>query len=458
MKITVSRAFRFALLVVPCALLVVRAQPSAEPAHSAAKANILLIVVNGLRWDETGYAGHPVLRTPHLDRLAREGTQFESAFTSTPDPAGSFAGLLRGRHPAAGSGAGQTLPQALRDAGYRTCFVGRWPLEAEDPGRIGFDAWVNAAGGHVDPQLRTDRGTEMEKGAATEILTSRALDFITRKDAAPFCMVLAQPALEGTAEGSSRLTVAERHQRLYANDVPRRRPGLEVFVNPRAAPGATAATNRGASDEAIRNRWRVITGIDEAIGRIYETLRALGELDRTVIVVTGDHGFLYGEHGITGPGRTAHEESIRIPLLLRYPPIAKRGVAPGQLVLNVDVAPTLRQIAGLPVASAAAPGDGRSLVPLVSGKPPAWRFSFLIEGTAIPPGGTRPERYQAVRTPAWKYIRYLDGSGVEELYDHHADHYELINLADRATARNELRRWSAELGKVLRPAVPTSPK
>jgi arylsulfatase A-like enzyme len=447
MTIASLRMVTFALLGALCVLSICRAQPAGAKADAAARPNILVIVASNLRWDETGYAGHPFVRTPNLDRLAREGAQFESAFTTTPDAAASFNGLLTGRHATAEVAPSPTVPQTLRDAGYRTFFVGRWPLDSRKPEQVGFDSWVSTGKQSFDPQLQTNRGTETAKGHVTDVLTTRTLQFLEQKNSAPFCVVLLQPVLQGGVEDPSWTIAAERHRRLYANDVPRRRPGRGVTAVPRAE---NSAASPALSDEAVRNRWRAITALDEGVGRICDALRASGQLERTVVIVTGDRGFLYGEHGITGPGSTAHEESIRVPLLLRYPPAVKRGAEPSQLVLNVDLAPTILQLAGSPAAEQTVPGAGVSLVGLFASKAPTWRFSFLIEGTAVPPGATGQERYEAVRTPAWKYIRYLGGSGAQELYDQHADHYELVNLANRPTAKNELRRWSAELAKVLK--------
>jgi len=283
----------------------------------------------------------------------------------------------------------------------------------------------------------------------TDLLTDHALQFIQRKDDKPYCLVLAHHGLQA-GNGGQQPTAADRHQGLYAGKAPRRRPGPEALKNPRAAHSLTATTP-AFPDEHIRNRWRALAAIDDGVGRIIQALEAARELENTVIIFTSDQGYLYGEHGVTGPGRLAHEEAIRIPLVVHCPKLVKRGAAPSQMVLNIDVAPTLLDFAQIPVAPTGSSTAGTSLVGLLRGQSGAWRTAFLIEGLASP-DPSQSTRYQAVRTANWKYIRLSGAKSGEELYDLHADHYELVNLAGRPTARNELRRWSSELAKVLKMA------
>jgi N-acetylglucosamine-6-sulfatase len=183
---------------------------------------------------------------------------------------------------------------------------------------------------------------------------------------------------------------------------------------------------------------------------LFDALERTGQLDRTCIIFLGDNGYFFGEHALGPERRFAYEEGIRAPFLVRYPPLAEAGSRPEALVLALDIAPTLIELAG------GAPGpqiQGRSLVPLLGGRRPAdWRTSFLIEywsENAMPwlVGMT----YKAVRTERAKLIHWVNRDGVDELYDLVADPYELRNLiadeahaAEREALRRELARLVAE--------------
>ena len=166
------------------------------------------------------------------------------------------------------------------------------------------------------------------------------------------------------------------------------------------------------------------------MGRLTETLEASGELDNTVFVVMSDHGYFYGEHGLSAERRLAYEETIRIPLLVRYPPMITAGSTPGEFALTVDLAPTLIELAG---TESSVLLDGRSLIPVFTGQADGWRNSFLIEYFS----DTVFERivnmgYQAVRTERFKYIHYLELDGMDELYDLEMDPDWRRSLASRA--------------------------
>jgi N-acetylglucosamine-6-sulfatase len=174
--------------------------------------------------------------------------------------------------------------------------------------------------------------------------------------------------------------------------------------------------------------------VDESLGLILASLQARGELDDTVIVFTSDHGYFYGEHGLSVERRLAYEEAIRIPLLLRLPGVIEPGSTPGEMALTLDLAPTLLELAG------AAPIErqhGRSLVPLFKGEPTAWREDFLIEyftDTVFP--RVHKMGYRAIRTPRWKLIHYTELEGMDELYDLEFDPFEMQNrIADPEAQR-----------------------
>ena len=196
----------------------------------------------------------------------------------------------------------------------------------------------------------------------------------------------------------------------------------------------------------------MVLAVDDGIGRIVTTLEELGILDETVIVVTSDNGYFYGEHGLTSERRLPYEESIRNPLIVRYPPVVAAGIRPNGLVSTVDLAPTVLDLAGAPIGSHV---QGRSFVPLLQGDPAGWRESLLVEFYTYenPFPHLVDMDYRAVRTDRHKYVHWMQHPELDELYDLEADPYETDNLAGEpgmASLRGELR---AELGRLVLEAM-----
>jgi N-acetylglucosamine-6-sulfatase len=254
------------------------------------------------------------------------------------------------------------------------------------------------------------------------------------------------------AIGGEMFVPAERHRGLYGGAriarrpnygrPPARKPALERRVGelPPLGPGTVTP------DETILGRQRALAAVDDGLGELLKALSETGQLDRTVVVFAGDNGYFYGEHGLSDERRLAYEESARIPLVVRYPPLARAGSRPGELVLNIDLAPTALELAGVAIPAEV---DGRSLVPILAGRAQTWRRSFLIEyytDTVFP----RVFRmgYDAVRTERWKYIRYRELEGMDELYDLRVDPYEMRNLAASAASTVRLKELRAELDRL----------
>src|SRR6185503_2546045 len=201
-------------------------------------------------------------------------------------------------------------------------------------------------------------------------------------------------------------------------------------------------------DRAILERQRTILAIEDSVGEILQALQQVGQLENTILVFTSDNGYFYGEHGLSVERRLAYEESIRLPLLVRYPKIVKPGTVRDEIALNIDLAPTLLELAGVAVPATM---QGRSIVPLLKGKRPAWRNSFLIEyysDTVFP--RISHMGYKAVRTARWKYIHYLELKDMDELYDLKADPYEMKNLINQPGAVNALSDMKKEMDRLLK--------
>ncbi len=190
---------------------------------------------------------------------------------------------------------------------------------------------------------------------------------------------------------------------------------------------------------------RLLKSVDEGVGRILRTLAQEGVLDQTAVILTSDNGFFLREHGLRDK-RWAYEEAIRIPLLVRYPPLTRPGARIDQIVLNVDLAPTLLELGGVPVPAEV---HGRSFLPLLKGKKEGWRDMFAAEyfrESRFP----RTPTWEALRTERWKYIRYPElGMEYDELYNLRSDPYELRNVVNDMRLTDLLERLRKRLTRLL---------
>ena len=191
----------------------------------------------------------------------------------------------------------------------------------------------------------------------------------------------------------------------------------------------------------------MLMSVEEGVGRILAALEKQGQLDNTLIVFTSDHGYFYGEHGLSVERRLAYEETIRIPLLMRFPKLIRPGTVREQMVLTLDLAPTFLELGG---AKPPHPLHGQSLVPCLAGDQPLVREAFLIEhfSDRVFPRMLNMG-YQAIRTERWKYIRYSDLQGMDELYDLASDPYELKNVIARPEARQTLATLQQQMNELL---------
>ncbi len=463
----------FSLLSAFAFLLAASVSVSAEP-----RPNILLIVVDDLRFDDFGAAGHPFARTTHLDRVAREGAQFKNFFAVTPLCSPSRANILTGqetrhhgildnteRSPRSHTLA--TFARSLHAAGYNTGFIGKWHMGNDPTPRPGLDYWVSMKGqGEVaDPELFENGRLARAPGYVTDIFTQRAVSFIQQRRTAPFLLMLSHKALhpnkiqsaDGTSQaiGEGGFIPAERHRTLYAGAQPARRGNYAVPPKDKPAlarpiPGLKPLGPETVTpDETIRDRLRMLAAVDEGLGQILAELEKQGTLNQTVVMVIGDNGYFYGEHGLSEERRLAYEESIRLPLLVRYPPLVKAGSEPTGMALTTDLAPTIVELARAPAMSGI---DGRSLLPLFTRTPADWRKSFLIEYTTdIVFPRTLKMGYDAVRTERYKFIRYRELDGMNELYDLQQDPFELTNLMDSPAATGLRQQMETELARLLAP-------
>lgn len=439
--------------------------------------NIVVILVDDLRWDDIGCAGHPFVRTPNIDRIAREGARFRNAFCTTPLCSPSRACLLTGLDThhhgildntdrSKASHRLTTFPQVLQQSGYETAYVGKWHMGNDDTARPGFNHWVGlkGQGSSFDPVLNVNGRRSKHIGHTTDVLNEQAVAFVRRKRDRPFCLYVAHKALhpelvqydDGSISdpGAAKFLPAKRHAKLYAKKaIPLRLNVTDTLVGKPALQrkiGDLPALSRqtGTTDETVRDRLRMLAAVDDGVGLLFSALMKTEQLDNTVLVLLSDHGYWYGEHGLSVQRRLAYEEGLRIPLLVRYPPLIERGKVIDELSLSIDLAPTLIELAD---GQSTERMDGRSLVPLLAGESPEnWRTSFLVEyntDTVFP--RVFNMGYRAVRTERWKYIRYNTLDGMNELYDLKNDPYEMTNLIGDPNSQASRKTLQTQLQKLL---------
>jgi N-acetylglucosamine-6-sulfatase len=446
---------------------------AAEPASiqlpkvaGAKPRNIVLIVADDHRYDALGCMGHPFLKTPHLDSLARGGAHLQNAFVTTslcsPSRASILTGLYAHRHRVIDNNNPLPpglafFPQYLKAAGYETCFVGKWHMgsDSDDP-QPGYDHWVSFKGqGTYWPNangLNVDGKHVAQKGYITDELTDYALDWLSARGERPFLLHLAHKAVHtdflpqaGAREGKLLVPGVEGHIGFVAAPRHAGRYAKEPFTPPESMPFTPRnfadkpmwVQNRRNSRHGVdipfgepqdmaaiyRQYMETLLAVDESVGRIIDALKQKGLLDSTLIIYMGDNGYAWGEHGMTDK-RSAYEESMRVPLLMHCPDLIKAGTKVRQMVANIDIAPTILEAAGLEPPQST---DGRSFLPLLQGRSVLWRDKLLYEyywEWNFPQTPT----IHALRTERYKFIRPYGLWDIEELYDLQSDPHEIVNL------------------------------
>ena len=478
---------KYALSALLCSLPATTFAATVETnAPAPLRPNIVFVLMDDQRWDDLGCTGHPFVKTPHIDRIAREGVKFNNAFTTTPlcspSRASFFTGQYAHTHGIVDNTSRDkqsqdlvTFPRLMQQAGYETAFVGKWHMVTNDAPRPGFDYWVSVPGQgqYFNPILNINgKRKTFKNDYVTDVFTDYAVDFLKKDHEKPFVLCVSHkavhPDLTQNADGSlsdpsaSNFTPAPRHKDLYAKQPIERRPN---FGAPRGKPALQReipglpplSAKTGTDDEAIRNRLRMLAAADESMERILEILQDTGKLDNTLIIFTSDEGYFYGEHGLSVERRLAYEESIRIPMLMRWPKMIQPMTQINEMVLNIDIAPTLLELAGAPVPATM---QGRSIMPLLHGtqnpKQP-WRNSFLVEyftDKVFP--RVLNMGYQAVRTDGGIYIHYTELDNMDEMYDLRRDPYEMHNLMWEPTAQLQLMKMQLELVKLVRETNPSA--
>ncbi len=400
--------------------------------------NVVVFFTDQQRWDTTGVHGNPLELTPNFDRMAAGGTLATQAVTPQPVCAPARAAIQTGRYATANGvhrngialpAGAQTLAHHFAAAGYITGYLGKWHLASDDPvppgQRGGYANWLGAnllefTSDAYQTVLFDDWGDPVAlPGYRSDALTDAAIRFAAEHHDRPFFLFISylEPHHQNERDNYPAPDgYAERYQGRWLP------PDVAALGG---QPGATAHQHIGGYFGQVKR-------LDEGLGRLRDALRSLGIGDRTVLAYTSDHGCHFRTRN-SEYKRSCHDGSIRVPLALCGPGFDGGGRI-GAPVSTLDLPPTLLDAAGLPV-----PDDmqGRSLLPLLHGRPDGWPGETFIQVS-------ESELGRAIRTPRWKYYavapdadpwhdagadRYVERA----LYDLDADPYELDNLIGLAS-------------------------
>jgi len=470
---------------------------AAAPVPAAERPNILFIMADDHAAHAIGAYGSRVNETPGLDRLARQGMLFRAAFVTNSICTPSRASILTGKYSHANGvpvfnrfdGSQQTVAKLLQAGGYHTGMIGKWHL-GSDP--TGFDRWeiLPGQGVYDDPVLYSASSEKTYAGRyATDVITDLAIDFVrSRPRDRPFFLMCHHkaPHRPWTPDATHRVmferrripepptfwdayetrtdALRENEQRIAA-DLTRRDlkleppPGLAgreltegLAVKPEEVAIEVDGIKRPFNGDALA-RWKYqrfmqdylacIQAIDDNVARLLDFLAESGLERNTIVVYTSDQGFFLGDHGLFDK-RFMYEDSLKTPLIMRWPEAVKPGSTTEAMALNVDLAPTFLEAAGLPV-----PGDmqGRSLLPILRGQVPAgWRTSMYYR-YYHDPGDHNTRAHYGVRTQTHKLIYYWT-KDQWELFDLVEDPLELHNLYGRPGQEQLTAELKAELGRL----------
>ncbi len=440
------------------------------------KPNIIFILSDDHRYDFMGFMNKvPELKTPGMDRIAREGAHLKNAFVSTALCSPSRASILSGQYthhhqvvdnqsPIADSV--RFFPEYLQAGGYQTAFIGKWHMGHEDDKpRKGFDYWVSFKGQGVyyNPVVNVNGEEKIftDSTYISDLLTQYAVEFMQkRKLEDPFFLYLSHKGVH------AEFQPAKRHDDVYKNIKVNYPPSMfppgdkrghndSTTYNYKELPqwvkdqryswhGVDYMYDGAISFESFYQKYcETLLGVDESIQTILKYLDDNGLMDNTIVFYMGDNGFSFGEHGLIDK-RHAYEESMRVPLIVMGKDI-KPGTVVTELIQNIDIAPTILSMADLSVPKNM---DGSSFKTLLLGEGIEWRDTIYYEYFWERPFPQTPTVY-AARTNRYKYIRYHGVWDINELYDLENDPNEMHNLIRSKEHQGIAKRLNHSLFKWL---------
>lgn len=447
----------------------------------AKRPNVVFILTDDQRSDALGCMGHPHLKTPHIDRLAKEGVLFKNHFCTTslcsPSRASILGGLYAHSHGVVNNFTDYprdlpTFPRQLQSSGYATAYIGKWHMgEDDDSKRPGFDHFVThrGQGKYFDTEFRANDGErKVVPGYYTTVVTDMALEWMKKQEGRekPFMLMLGHKAPHSFYFPEKKYEKSFDHVRIPYPETAFQLDDKPKWISQRLStwhgiygplfdwrkkfPDTSAAAMLDF-ENMVRAYWGTLLSVDDSVGRLYAYLKESGQLDNTLFIFTSDNGLLEGEHGMVDK-RTGHEPSLRIPLVVRYPKLASSAKVIESQTLTLDFAASILEICDAPPLPKT---QGKSWKKLVTSGDPDWRTSWYYEYNYEKQFPYTPN-VRALRTDEWKYIRYPHGDGspdkhMAELYHLKTDPGETTNLiadekyeATIAKLRKELDQRIAE--------------
>jgi arylsulfatase A-like enzyme len=415
-------------------------------ADTPKRPNLVCILGEGLRWDESSIAGNPILHTPNIDRIGREGCRFQNAFVVNalclPSRATIMTGLYSHTTGAVSNVAGVIPSQVplisdyLHDAGYETAFIGKSHIAGALTDRywdyyFGFQGQADyyhpvvtegVKGKYGEPKLYDGQYVD-------DLLTRKTLAWTQQERTKPFCLFLwfyaphapfyRPPGMDNDLNGVKIPTPATYWENL--KDYPGR-PRSVAEADNKIGTSEVFTDDPRSLEEVVKDHYVGVMDNDANIGVVLRELERQNQLENTAILLSSDHGFFLGEHHFYDK-RLMYEPSIRVPMMVRYPKHIPAGETSDKMVLNLDIAPTMLDLAGLPIPPSM---QGKSMLPLAEGKTVPWRTDWLYEYYEYP-GFENVPPSRGVRTERYKLIHYFL-SDEYELFDLQTDPDEATNL------------------------------
>jgi len=430
------------------------------------KPNIIFILTDDQRWDALGFADNEIIQTPNMDQLAREGVYFSRAFVTTPICAASRASIATGMYERTHQFTFNTPPlkkkfiehsyfKKLKDEGYYTGFIGKFGMEFENNMEKElfdeFDVYM------PDFYYRLTGEGWGQHTYLTYITGNKAIKFLEKApDDRPFCLNISFNAPHAEDRSPEQYIYPEDLCDIY-RDITIPPPVLAdrkyfrdqpVFVKEglNRIRWYWRFDNPHKYQKMVKGYYRMITAVDEVLGEIRAALDSLGLSKNTIIIFTSDNGYFLGERGLAGKW-LMYDNSLRVPFIIFDPSNHLKNNTVDRLILNIDIAPTILELAG------AKPDDkiqGKSLVPLMQGNNSAWRTDFFIEHLYnlefIP-------KSEGVRSEKWKYFRYIDHPEYEELYDLENDPMEINNLISDENYSDEVQLYREKCNDYIKKLI-----
>ncbi|NMM48371.1 sulfatase-like hydrolase/transferase [Marinigracilibium pacificum] len=429
------------------------------------KPNVIFIITDDQQKGLLGIEGNEYSKTPNIDRIGEEGAIFNNAFVVTPLCSPSRASFLTGNYAhnhnvinndkLGNDVVSHTLltwPRQLRESGYHTAFIGKWHMGLDDSRLPGFDRWFSfkGQGDYIDGVVIDEDSRIQTTGYMTDIINEKAIQYLNNhNEETPFALIVAHKAVHWpllpAKHHESEFEKYSYDSSLYSFNDTVNKPHLNrkftrkkfyEYQNVLPEPPESRRCRGRNPTAVIGDQLRCLISVDEGVGKIFDILEQKNMLRNTIIIYVSDNGMLMGEHGEFNMKRWPYDPVLKIPMLIRYPDLIKPGSVNNQLVLNIDIAPTILELVGVKSLEKM---DGISLIPVLKQEKTELRKAFLAEYYHEKVAARVPG-WKAVRTHKWKYIKYDDPEIQSELYDLENDPEEKNNLIDK--------NFSAQISKL----------